>query len=456
MRGLFRSISGRQRWLWLMAAFVLPLMLPLGARPAGPDFPSGYGFQWGPSHPHSSMREPLDKSEVVSAIKMFVDEDRISNQLFGAPSLLLFVDDPQRPQEISPGYGFREFEPGKSQMMLDDEGITSLSLTIAPDPAVPEAAEIADAIAQQLRDNAGFQVTVVNGDADFFVSRAIGPSAPAKPGDLSYHVTCTPDTFRPDEWTVVDCSGRIHNSTNVTLYSDTRIDRSSGITPEYSYVFAEINGQQEPVGSQDLGFATVETPAGETSDTDLLMLIKMSEGTFDAHLNVRVNEDIVAAADIHFTASKEAEDPPHDLEVRQELVDKNFELLETLETPYSDLPHDGYAIYRTTIVNRGSQPVTDLKLQARLGEVASIESDPAPAEEDLADGFARWNLSSFGKNSLQPGESLTLMTTYRPDAEDSCGQVETSAIVEATVEGKVQRYAIPDEWQTVGHCLKGG
>lgn len=443
----------RRHMLWLLAALILPAIVPLSAAPAAAEHPPGYGFQWGPSRPPETMREPLTDSGVLNALFMSVDADEISTRLLGEPSLLITVDDATYPRELRYGFNINIFAPEKAKMVLEDAGVANLAVTIAPDPAVAEAPKLAEAIAEDLRSYAGVQATVVDGDADFLVTRALGPSAPAAPGALSFEHACTPDTFRPDEWVVVDCVSRMTNKGDTTLVPYISVNAGTGTVPGYYFFSAERNGQPLPIQTGGLRFPAAELAAGETAVTRVLVLLMMSEGTYESSVDLNVNEDVVAKAPLHFTASPAAQDPPRDLEVTRELIAKKIEVA---DTPIANPPHDGFATYETTITNRGSQPISDLRVDARLGEVASMDSGPAPAEQDSTHGFASWELSSFGKESLQPGESLVLRTTYRPSGEDSCGTIDTAAVVEATVGGETQRYAVGESWETVGYCVSGG
>ncbi|MBE3111127.1 MAG: hypothetical protein IMZ46_11565, partial [Acidobacteria bacterium] len=64
-----------------------------------------------------------------------------------------------------------------------------------------------------------------------------------------------------------------------------------------------------------------------------------------------------------------------------------------------------------------------------------------------------WDLASFGRESLPPGESLVLRMSYAPAADYDCASVDTGTIVEATVDGKTERYGVrPDEQPQLGEC----
>jgi hypothetical protein len=449
-KGMLQKAGHRRRAL-LVAVLLLLATSAAGPLPASAEYPPGYGFQWGPSRPPEQMAEPLNSSLVVSAVKMFVDEDEISERLLGAPGFLVFVSDPTYPNELE--HGWKDFAPEKASRILEQEGITDIELTIAPDPSVAETRELAEAIVEEMRENGGVKATVVEGEADFLVTRALGRSAPAAPGAISYEVECTPDTFRPDEWVVVECFSRMTNRGETDLIQSITIDPGSGTTPDYSFLFTERDGERVNLGTQPLGFPATELLAGETVVTRTLVLLKMSEGTYESSLSVKVNDDVVTSAPLRYTASAEAEEPPTDLEVSRELVDKKYEFT---YTPVPDPPHDGYATYETRITNSGSSAVSDLEIVARLVGVGALTAEPPPAREDMRRGLFSWDLSSFGKESLAPGESLVLRTTHMPSAEFACETMATAGVVEATVGGEVQRYALPNSWERVGYCLRGG
>jgi hypothetical protein len=148
---------------------------------------------------------------------------------------------------------------------------------------------------------------------------------------------------------------------------------------------------------------------------------------------------------IRFVATAGAAEPPRDLVVTSELV------TEVGEEPAPT------ATYRTMIANQGSSDVTDLTLTERYTEgVALVSADPAPASQSPGVQLASWDLASFGRGSLAPGESLVLRTTYGPGADLDCGWVNGGVVVEATVGGQEQRYgARPSQGAMVGECRYG-
>ena len=251
----------RRRMLWLLVAFVLPLVLPAGIASVTAETPPGYGFQWGPSRPPGTFENALDDPNVRWALDFFVDEDSISTRVLGEPSLLVYADDASYPNELESGSTI--FAPEKGKYLLEAAGVDSLTLTIAVDPQLPESRQLAEAIAEDLRNNAGAQVGIVDVDSDFVVGRALGHSAQAAPGAISFEAACTPDTIRADEWTVVECVSQIRNQGETTLIPYVTIDAGSGSIPQYFFVSAEQYGFRVPVSTAGLRFRATELAAGK-------------------------------------------------------------------------------------------------------------------------------------------------------------------------------------------------
>ncbi len=88
-----------------------------------------------------------------------------------------------------------------------------------------------------------------------------------------------------------------------------------------------------------------------------------------------------------------------------------------------------------------------------------MAAEPAPASEKAAFELAFWDLASFDKDSLAPGESLVLKTTYGHVSDDGCGSAAGGVMVEATVGRQKQFYGVrpdPGEWAEVGNCQAEG
>jgi len=118
------------------------------------------------------------------------------------------------------------------------------------------------------------------------------------------------------------------------------------------------------------------------------------------------------------------------------------------------------ATYLTTVTNQGSGPIKELKVTDRYSDpVVLMAAEPAPVGEKAAFELAFWDLASFEKDSLAPGESLVLKTTYGHVSDDGCGSAAGGVMVEATVGGQKQFYGVrpdPGEWAEVGDCQPGG
>ena len=434
----------RRLTLGLVAA-LLALTVLGGALETAAEPSPGTGFQWGPATSLEEMPPPLDDIRVLDAIDFAVDEDGISARLLGQPSLLIFVDDATQ-RELPDGSNL--FSVEKARRLLEDAGVTSLTLTIAADPAFPEAAALADAIATELRSNIGAQVTVVEGPADLLVTQTATPPTPAPtlaPGALAFEHTCSPDTFRPDEWVVIECVAR---STNQSQDSLSDINWSvggiyDGSIPDYFFVWSERDGEFQRVGTGGLIFGGYDLRPGQTVETRTVLLLRMSEGTFETGLDLWAGESEVLRKSIRFVAGTDAEAPPTQLVVT--------------EGPAYEMG-SGEAVlaatYETKIMNKGSSPVTELRVASRYTEgVVLVDAKPAPASRNDEGQIASWDLMAFGKDSLAPGESLVLRTTYGPASDFGCGWVSSGVVVEATVDGVERRYgARAEEEAFVGEC----
>ena len=172
----------------------------------------------------------------------------------------------------------------------------------------------------------------------------------------------------------------------------------------------------------------------------------MSEGTFTTEAVLSAGGRQGLARPIRFVATKDAADPPAGLVVTEELVGG---------------PTDGEAVptatYETKITNRGSSAVTKLAVTDRYDEYASfVGGEPAPSTRNPEVQLASWDLAAFGKDSLAPGESLVLRTTYGPGSGSDCSDVTPGIVVEAMVDGQERLYgARAEDSATVGKCDSG-
>ncbi|MGD0764880.1 MAG: ABC transporter substrate-binding protein, partial [Dehalococcoidia bacterium] len=274
-------MSRRRRLaLWLPALLVLAATLLGGGRTAAQG-EQPLGFVWGPAAP-SDLRPPLDNEGVLNALVLAVDADTISARILGGPGLLAYVDDASQPVELSEGWS--GFAPERSRIILEEDGVTGVTLTIAGDPDVPVTGQIAEAIASDLRANIGAQVTVVEGDADFVVRQAAPPPTPVPPlpaGTVAFEHKCTPDTVRPDEWVVMECVARTTNTSQDTL---TNVGWSVGGTfdgpiPTPFFAWSKRDGEFQPLSTYTLSYGGYDLSPGQTVETSTVLLLRMSEGT---------------------------------------------------------------------------------------------------------------------------------------------------------------------------------
>ncbi len=440
MTNTTRSLRSRlsRRLRCMLVALVLTALLLPGAVPATAQSASDHWFQWGPARP-PSIDGPLANPDVQQALYLAVDENAVSQRVLGKPSLVMETEDASYPQEF---YEENEFEPWKARIILEDDGITDLALTIAPDPSVPEARALAQAVADELRKNIGAQVTVVEGDADLLVTRSLGKSPSAAPGTISLETSCTPDTFRPNEWTVVECESTVKNSGQADLIYNLVVVQDDPPGPgvmEYAIVSGERNEKSETAWGRDLSPAKLA--AGETAVHRRLMLLQATaEGTYEFSARVIVARDVPASVPLHFTASSQASPSPSDLEVTRQLTKR--------------WAADGYqyASFETKITNRGSQTATDLRVTDRNDDTLAYVSErqPPPDYQDESGQFVSW--SSF-PTALAPGASMALQTVFRSTKKEPYLSVNAAGMVEAEVGGTVERYAAP---ATLSEGLSGG
>jgi len=268
---------------------------------------------------------------------------------------------------------------------------------------------------------------------------------------LTFEHKCTPDTFRPGEWVVVECVARSANEGRDTL---TDISWSvggtySGTLPDYFFVWSKRDGEPQPANTGGLMFGGYDLRPGQTAETRTVLLLRMSEGTFETELDLTAQgwEVLVLTKPIRFVARAEAADPPGDLLVTKELVGgpAGEEAMPT-------------ATYETRITNQGSSPITELRVTDRYSySMVRVDVQPAPASRTDELQIASWDLASFEKESLAPGESLVLRTTYGPDEMIDCEYATTGVVVEATVDGQERRYgARAEEGAELGECDYGG
>lgn len=270
-------------------------------------------------------------------------------------------------------------------------------------------------------------------------------TASAEDVPLMVDRTCSPETFRPDEWVVVECVSHLTNNGDAPM-SDIRavVTRAEGVIPDHFFVLYEVNGQAMPIEPTSLGLGGEGVlPPGETAEVRVIVLQRMDEeGTYEGDWQVTVEGQAVKTTPVRYEAKSDAAAPPKDLLVSREIV--------------AGGTGDAKVYYRTTVTNQGSKPVTDLTLTERYDEAALLfESYPTTASEKPDVQIARWDLASFGKESLAPGDSLVLDTGYRPPSDSTCAYVQAGAMVEASVGGVAQRYGARAEDVTVGACGRG-
>jgi hypothetical protein len=260
---------------------------------------------------------------------------------------------------------------------------------------------------------------------------------------LSFELTCTPDTFLPGEWVVVECVQHIANGGPATL-SDIHLDiggKSTGPIPAIFFMWTVRDGRYMPMGTGQINYLPPDLKPGESGESHTVLLLWMGDGTFETEAKVSVGGRLIVAQPIRFTATDGAAAPPSDLLVSRRLLAQ---------------PGQSETVYETTITNRSRSAVKELLVTERYDTSATFVGAEPPAKSELPEAqLSTWGLASFGKDSLKPGESLALRTTYGRPPDSECGIAVTAAVVEASVDGERQRYGVRGEDTTMGICVGG-
>lgn len=265
---------------------------------------------------------------------------------------------------------------------------------------------------------------------------------PPPPPNLPFEFTCTPETFRLGFWVPVECVFRITNTGSVgvgniylmlgAFYGD--------VVPEWWGLSMSRDGDLVPT---DMMFYVGETfqpgQSVEIRSVDLWWFGE--EGAGQTEWELFAGGRAAAVGTIPYQARADTGEPPKDLLVERRIV--------------AGGNGDGEVVYETTITNQGSSTVTNLTLTERYGyygnqESFSVEADPPPSSQRPDVQLVTWDLPALGKESLAPGESLLVKTVYSQGfVGDGCESVDTGAMVEATVDGAIQRYGAKVEHNPV-------
>lgn len=264
--------------------------------------------------------------------------------------------------------------------------------------------------------------------------------ARAERPDLSFEITCTPNTFRPDVWAAVECTTYVTNHGSTPLTGSTNIIAEEGGIPRYFFIQHMRDEEAQPLLPGQLSTELPEISPGETIVTRTLLLLKLQEGTFRARTGVTVGDDDVDQM-LVFKGDPDASEPSNDVEMTQRLEDDSEGEVEA-------------ASYETIITNNTSETLSDLSVISRVdswGTTAIMDPGPAVEEEDGA--YARWTLDSFGRKSLAPGESLVLRTRYEMAPGNGCSSVSPAVVVQTQVGGERRSYGSgPEESAMLGDC----
>ncbi len=265
---------------------------------------------------------------------------------------------------------------------------------------------------------------------------------PSTPSALVLDEKCTPTTFRPDEWVVVDCIQRVTNNSSAWVFGAyTMVERYEGTIPSYYVMWSRRADNYLPVPSATTSYPGFGLGPGETSEMETAVLFKMPQGKFSFDLGVFVNDEMVTSQTIVLDAEPGAAAPPAGPLIAE---------------PIFSIASDGTSgEFDVRITNSSKSGITALTLTDRLPDGILIADDPKPAAAFSDVSLMQWDLSSFGKKSLAPGESLLLKMTHGLQGYGGCGVVSFGLVVRATVDGEERLYGreVAQSW---GDCPEGG
>ena len=280
------------------------------------------------------------------------------------------------------------------------------------------------------------------------VSLADTPAPAQGSASATFEVTCAPDPFPPDEWVVIDCQTIItSNSDDLVEGGQLSVVTASGPIPEYLWVSLTVDGKQVMVLPGSLTFPVPPLEAGQSSKSELIGLLRMSEGTWQGDDSLYAGDKQLSVRRVDLTALGDAPALPADLNVTTKLIGGG-ELSPS-------------ATFETVIKNTSSNPATLLRVteESEGAEVTSSEPESSPKLQEGDVTNYSWDLSSFGKDTLGPGESLTLDLKYASPFNYPCSSVYGALIVQADTGDGIKRYGLPTTEQgfMVGDCrFEGG
>jgi hypothetical protein len=271
-------------------------------------------------------------------------------------------------------------------------------------------------------------------------------ASPAAAEEGAFEVVCTPGTFQPGVWVAVECTTTIANDTQETVPAGhVSVMSSSGPLPDYFWMWNTRDGDYVPVGTSDLSFeGDGPLEPGQSSESRLVGMLRMSEGTWRGDDILYSGEREVATISVELVAGEEAAAPPQNLLLTKTLVEGGT--------------HEGTptATYETKVTNQGSITFPALTITDRTDGVDFLDAEPAPSSRYDAVDLVAWDLSAFGIDALAPGESLVIRTTYGP-TDDYCSYARSGVVVEAEADGTLERYGTRPEGEAfVGDCDYSG
>ena len=237
----------------------------------------------------------------------------------------------------------------------------------------------------------------------------------------------------------VDCTISVtNNGDSVLSFGGATVGSYEGTTPEFFTVWSKGDGQFQPVTGNTISWPAVQVAPGATAQVEALALVLMHQGTFRFNLDMSADGQPLAPQPLQYTATPGATDPPTELLVTKTLVENPAEC-ETVT-------------FETRVTNQGSAVVTALTLTDRLDGAVLVAASPSPAAQYADAGLITWDLASLGKQSLAPGESLALRTTYGVAQSWQCAQAGGGVVAEATIGGEQRLYGTRPAVKLVGNC----
>jgi len=286
-------------------------------------------------------------------------------------------------------------------------------------------------------------VSLVGGGAavaeDTPTSTPAATPTPAAVDGLVFEFSCSPGVFRPRAATVVECVTRYSNQGEEVRPAGRAelIPARSGPVIQYTLVWMEVNGERVPVDAHQTVFPGQELAPGETVEVrTVVVMTAQAEGVSESELRViSADGQVITSVPIVYTVTEEAADPPTGLSMESTVGLRGSE-----------------SSYVLTVTNRSAEEVNALTLTLRYENASLLDAEPAALVDDASQQLVSWDLASFGRQSLAPGESLELRTSLALDVA-GCRTARVIAVAEAATGEDTQRYGLgPQDISPLASC----